>query len=76
MAQLGARLHGMEEVEGSNPSRSTSSLQVRVADCAGNPDPRVTRKGGLLGQAQLVGVLAKRAEKPPESAASIRNRGL
>ena len=23
VAQLGARLHGMEEVEGSNPSRST-----------------------------------------------------
>ena len=24
MAQLGARFHGMEEVEGSNPSRSTN----------------------------------------------------
>ena len=24
VAQLGARLHGMEEVEGSNPSRSTT----------------------------------------------------
>ena len=26
VAQLGARLHGMEEVEGSNPSRSTTVL--------------------------------------------------
>ena len=25
MAQLGARFHGMEEVDGSNPSRSTKS---------------------------------------------------
>ena len=28
MAQLGARFHGMEEVDGSNPSRSTSTLQT------------------------------------------------
>ncbi len=27
MAQLGARFHGMEEVEGSNPSRSTKQLK-------------------------------------------------
>ncbi len=26
MAQLGARFHGMEEVDGSNPSRSTNSF--------------------------------------------------
>ena len=26
VAQLGARFHGMEEVEGSNPSRSTNLL--------------------------------------------------
>jgi hypothetical protein len=26
VAQLGARFHGMEEVDGSNPSRSTKSL--------------------------------------------------
>lgn len=26
MAQLGARFHGMEEVEGSSPSRSTNFL--------------------------------------------------
>ena len=29
MAQLGARLHGMEEVEGSNPSRSTIVQRIK-----------------------------------------------
>jgi hypothetical protein len=28
VAQLGARFHGMEEVKGSNPFRSTKSLQT------------------------------------------------
>ena len=28
MAQLGARFHGMEEVDGSNPSRSTKTFQT------------------------------------------------
>ncbi len=31
MAQLGARFHGMEEVDGSNPSRSTNRLQIEGA---------------------------------------------
>ena len=29
VAQLGARFHGMEEVDGSNPSRSTKFLKTR-----------------------------------------------
>jgi hypothetical protein len=28
VAQLGARFHGMEEVDGSNPSRSTTKFQT------------------------------------------------
>ena len=28
VAQLGARFHGMEEVDGSNPSRSTKTFQT------------------------------------------------
>src|SRR5215510_7047775 len=28
VAQLGARFHGMEEVDGSNPSRSTKSFHI------------------------------------------------
>ena len=31
MAQLGARLNGIEEVEGSNPSRSTKLLSLPTA---------------------------------------------
>ena len=31
MAQLGARFHGMEEVDGSNPSRSTKTFHTLSA---------------------------------------------
>src|SRR5580704_1651367 len=31
VAQLGARFHGMEEVKGSNPFRSTKSFQILTA---------------------------------------------
>ena len=31
VAQLGARFHGMEEVDGSNPSRSTNTLEILAA---------------------------------------------
>ncbi len=31
VAQLGARFHGMEEVEGSNPSRSTNPFNLKTA---------------------------------------------
>ena len=31
VAQLGARFHGMEEVDGSNPSRSTITFQTLTA---------------------------------------------
>jgi hypothetical protein len=31
VAQLGARFHGMEEVDGSNPSRSTKTFQTHTA---------------------------------------------
>src|SRR4051794_16115078 len=31
VAQLGARFHGMEEVDGSNPSRSTTTFQTLTA---------------------------------------------
>ena len=35
MAQLGARFHGMEEVVGSNPTRSTKiSSKLRLDDCS------------------------------------------
>ena len=35
VAQLGARFHGMEEVDGSNPSRSTKTLKhMQPLECA------------------------------------------
>ena len=37
MAQLGARFHGMEEVKGSNPFRSTKIFQALTA-----PRPSIT----------------------------------
>ena len=33
MAQLGARFHGMEEVNGSNPFRSTKTFQRLTVEC-------------------------------------------
>ena len=37
VAQLGARFHGMEEVVGSNPTRSTKSFQIQLAKCLEAP---------------------------------------
>ena len=37
MAQLGARFHGMEEVDGSNPSRSTKFLKHLAPFPSKNP---------------------------------------
>ena len=37
VAQLGARFHGMEEVDGSNPSRSTKFLKHLPPSPAKNP---------------------------------------
>lgn len=39
MAQLGARLNGIQEVEGSNPSSSTIILFVNKGGTAGNSRP-------------------------------------
>ena len=42
MAQLGARFHGMEEVKGSNPFRSTKQTQPRLTvrrSCSSRKSP-------------------------------------
>jgi hypothetical protein len=38
VAQLGARFHGMEEVDGSNPSRSTKSLTITAVTSSHQAD--------------------------------------
>ena len=45
MAQLGARLHGMEEVEGSNPFRSTNFTLARAL----HRDPASPRNTSVSG---------------------------
>ena len=39
VAQLGARFHGMEEVVGSNPTRSTKSNKMGLYANSGGPCP-------------------------------------
>jgi hypothetical protein len=40
VAQLGARFHGMEEVDGSNPSRSTTTFQGCTPKTGADPNPK------------------------------------
>ena len=47
MAQLGARFHGMEEVVGSIPTRSTKSLYIKgLRIVSGNLDQEIDRFHG------------------------------
>jgi hypothetical protein len=48
VAQLGARFHGMEEVDGSNPSRSTKTFQTVSA-----PFPTNNRPSGVQLESKL-----------------------
>ena len=46
IAQLGARLNGIEKVEGSNPSGSTKSNSKVTAGVVGHPVSELGKQGG------------------------------
>lgn len=72
VAQLGARFHGMEEVKGSNPFRSTNFFWARGSKKTGfradSPDPRaVTPEGGNASRGRGILQLHKMPVPPHQS---------